>query len=154
MFAIRLLLVLAATTALVAADTKQTTLLCIPEKFWTCDGTGECYTDDAPEALAAWKIDLLGKRYALCTRNGAECREWRPIRIDSDKPELFYTMYDEGNWHPETFKVDRANGKFVAVRLSGGFIDVDMSKSPFVIGPKMAKLLIRQRIGTCVELTR
>ncbi|MDP9179233.1 MAG: hypothetical protein M3O61_16275 [Gemmatimonadota bacterium] len=147
-------LTLAITCPVFAADPKQPMLLCIPEKFWTCDGTGECYMDRSPETLAAWKIDLVGSRYALCKRNGAECAAWRPLRVDGDKPELFYTMYDGGSWHPETFKIDTGSGKFVAVRLSGGFVDVDISKSPFTERPNFANLLIRQRVGTCVAFAR
>lgn len=54
-----------------AGELKRPVLLCIPEKFWTCDGTGHCETDESAETLAAWKIDLEKSRYALCSRNGS-----------------------------------------------------------------------------------
>jgi hypothetical protein len=135
-----------------ASQTAPATLLCVPEKFWTCDGTGSCVVDARPETLAAWKIDVIHARYALCSRNGAECADWRSLRIDSDSPKLLYTAYDEGSWQPETFKIHRESGKFVAVRLSGGFHSFDSSKSTLKSWPDFTQLYIRQRIGTCIEV--
>lgn len=134
------------------AQTKTHLLLCLPERFWTCNGIGECQVDPRSETLAAWKIDLTGGRYALCNRNGTECGEWRKISVDKDAPEFFYVLHDPGNWQPETFKIDRPGGKFVAVRLSGGFIDTDAK--PLGGRRDLARVLVRQRSGSCVELDR
>lgn len=134
------------------AQTKADSLLCIPERFWTCNGIGECEVDPRPETLAAWKIDLGTARYTLCNRNGSECGEWRKISVVKDAPKLFYVLHDPGNWQPETFKIDRPGGKFVAVRLSGGFIDFDVK--PLGGRRDLAQILIQQRSGSCVELNR
>ncbi|MGN6183345.1 MAG: hypothetical protein ACTHQM_06780 [Thermoanaerobaculia bacterium] len=144
--------VFSALPSLMPRSRKDPTLLCLPEKYWTCDGTGRCAIDGSPETLAGWKIDLSKGQYALCFRSGTQCGEWHPIRVDADGLKMSYTAYDSGDWHPETFKIDRESGKFVAVRLSGGFQSFDFSKSPFRSWPDATQLQIRQRYGTCIEV--
>jgi hypothetical protein len=109
------------------------------------------FADDRPETLAAWKIDVTTPRYALCRRDGRECGDWQPLGA---KLDTAYLVFHESGWHPETFKVDRDTGKFVAVRLSGGFQEIDTTTEPMTTRVDVTKLLIRQRVGTCVELNR
>jgi hypothetical protein len=137
-----------AITAGATAKDKGTEFLCIPERFWTCDGVGRCETDDRPETLAAWKLDVTNSRYALCRRDGRECGTW--IQLSAKKDTAFLVLVD-ADWHPETFKIDRESGKFVAVRLSGGFVEIDTSTNPATVTPDLAQLRIRQRTGTCIQ---
>lgn len=92
--------------------------LCLPERFWTCDGIGRCDSDDRPETLAAWKIDVATPRYSMCRRDGSECGDWQPLIQGVDIG--FLVVLHENSWNPETFKIERLSGKFAAVRISGG----------------------------------
>jgi len=124
---------------------KPSQLLCIPERLWTCNGIGECYQDDRPETLAAWKFDVVGSRWTMCKRDGSECGDWMPLSSVNDS--AFLVIHDSG-WHPETFKIDRDTGKFAAVRISGGF--QNPSTSPPTTDVR--EIVIRQRTGTCLVL--
>jgi len=128
-------------------------LMCLPERFWTCDGLANCYQDPRPDTLAGWKIDIGNSRYTLCNRAGSKCASWKPMQIGNRRfEEDFYILHDPDGGHPETFKYDPTTGKFVADRLSGGFQDIDLSESPPKTSIDWSKLLIRTRVGSCVEV--
>lgn len=128
-------------------DNKAPEMLCVPERMWTCNGIGECYGDDRPETLAAWKFDVVGRRWALCKRDGSDCSDW--VQLASVNDSAFLIIHDSG-WHPEMFKIDRDTGKFASVRISGGF--QDLSERPPRTDIKAVTLI--QRTGTCFVTQR
>lgn len=133
--------------------TERIQYLCLPERFWTCNGVGECQSDSRPETLAAWKIDISASRYAHCSRDGKNCTMWLPAHVDG-KSSFMFTVYDADNGNnPESFKIDPISGKFAAVRLSGGFMDPsEYLKKPSERQPgDLSKILVRQRTGSCIE---
>lgn len=128
---------------------KPQMLLCLPEKLWTCTGVGECYADRSPETVAAWKIDVAGSRYTQCRRDGSDCGDWSAF---SSAMDTAFLVLHESAWHPETFKIDRDAGKFVAVRLSGAATDVDFDKK--VVLPNLSNFRIIQRTGSCIPIAK
>ena len=130
---------------------KPQILLCIPERAWTCNGLGRCDTELNPETLAAWKIDVARSRYATCRRDGSLCAEWHPF---SAKLDTAFLVLHESEWHPETFKIDRDAGKFVAVRLSGAATDIDFSATPATVKPDLSRLQVITRTGTCIPISQ
>ncbi|MBI2800630.1 MAG: hypothetical protein HYX63_10185 [Gammaproteobacteria bacterium] len=126
-------------------------LVCLTERMWTCNGLGSCYDEDRPDTLVGWKIDVEGKRYALCSRAGKGCAEWQALQIgDRHTKKDFQILADLGG-HPETFKLDPETNKLAAVRISGGFIGIlESGKSKI----DTANIQIQSRVGTCIPVAQ
>jgi hypothetical protein len=136
---------------LALAHVEAAGILLIPEKRWTCDGTGACSIDDSPETVPAWKIELNSKAIYVCKRSGKDCEKFGEIEIlHSVGDDLVFAQKKQ--WHGQIFKVDGQAGKFVTARLSGTGSKLSNIRGNLVSVPDLGEFKVINTAGTAVTL--
>ena len=124
-------------------------LLCLPERSWSCNGLGECGPPDSrPDTLAAWKIDLAAKTFALCQRNGTSCVDLGPLTA-VDRNE-WIAAFAGGTFKPKSFAIDPQTAKFVAISISQPSGRLDPATKRLVRSPDISLISIDNVVGSCI----